>query len=291
MRSVDHVTRRARGRKRLGQHFLKDRSAAARIVASARIDPSDLVLEIGSGRGALTGLLTEQASFVVGVELDGALCEALRRRFAASTNLLVINRDILDVDFSEVCRAQGFERAVLVGNLPYSITGAILEKILNSRQALKRTIVMVQREVARRIVASPGGRDYGILSIAVQTRTRPERFFDLAPESFDPPPKVNSSVVGLDFTQEPPIRLTDEPFFFKIVRTAFNQRRKMLKNTIPDLIRGGAHTLDNLLLDVGVDPDARPERLSVEQYERICRKFLALQPLSKGASQRPDGTF
>ncbi len=283
MRSIDNGTRRTRARKRLGQHFLKDSSAAVRIVASAGIHPTDLVLEIGPGRGALTGLLLEQASFVVGIELDDGLCEVLQRRFAASENLLVINRDILDVDFSELIHAQGFDRAVLVGNLPYNITGTVVEKILDSRQVLKRAIVMLQREVAKRIVSPPNVKDYGILSIAVQIRTRPERLFDLAPESFDPSPKVHSSVVSLEFQQEPPIRLTDESLFFKVVRMGFNQRRKMLKNTIVNLVGGDAEVLNNLLLEADVDPRARPESVSVEHYERICQKLLCLK-------HRQDGT-
>ena len=217
-------TRRIRAAKRLGQHFLVDPVAAGRIVEAARVGANDLVVEIGPGRGALTGPLLEVASRVVGIELDPVLCALLQQACGHRGDLSVLNCDVLKVNFPELVQSEGFARAVLVGNLPYQVTGAVVEQILDARAVLTRAVLTVQREVARRMTALPGGKDYGVLSIAVQLRTRPEWLFDLPPEHFSPVPRVHSSALRLDFTSEPPVRVEDERVFFRVVRTAFQQR-------------------------------------------------------------------
>ena len=276
---------------RLGQHFLNDFSAARRIVEAAGIAEGDLVVEIGPGRGALTGLLLERASRVVGIELDASLCARLQKTCGHRGDLSVLNCDVLQVDLPGLVRSEGPGRAVLVGNLPYAITGAALEQILDARAAFKRAVVMVQREVAQRMVASPGGKDYGILSIAVQIRTCPERLFTLPPDSFVPPPRVHSSAVRLDFTSAPPIRIEDERLLFRLVRTAFQQRRKMLKNTVLGLVENREDVLFKVFSEAGIDPHLRPEAISIGQFERICRALAAVsrQGHSVGAGERKGG--
>ena len=275
-----------RAKKRLGQHFLNDASAVRRIVDAAAIEADDLVVEIGPGGGALTGRLLERGARVVGIELDRTLCAKLQERCGARGRLSVLNRDVLRVDLPELVQSEGFERAVLVGNLPYPITGAILEQILDARAVLKRAVVTVQREVGRRITAPPGGKDYGILSIAVQIRTRPEWLFDLPPDHFRPMPKVDSSVLRFDFSAEPPVRIEDERLFFRAVRMAFQQRRKMLKNTLLELVGYREEVLMKVLSAAGVDPHDRPEAVSVEQFERVCRTLACDGAVGNGQKGR-----
>ena len=268
-------TRRTRAAKRLGQHFLVDPVAASRIVEAARVGANDLVVEIGPGRGALTGPLLGVASRVVGIELAPALCALLQQACGHRGDLSVLNCDVLKVNFPELVQSEGFERAVLVGNLPYQVTGAVVKQILDARAVLTRAVLTVQREVARRMTALPGGKDYGVLSIAVQLRTRPEWLFDLPPEHFSPVPRVHSSALRLDFTSEPPVRVEDERVFFRVVRTAFQQRRKMLKNTLSSLVGGQQDVLARVCSGAGVDPLLRPEAISMEQFEQICRGLAA----------------
>lgn len=266
-------------KKRLGQHFLADARAARQIVEATGAGPEDLVVEIGPGRGALTGLLLERARRVVGIELD----EDLSRRLAARDgNLTLVNRDVLRVDLADLVRREGFARAVLVGNLPYRITGALVRQILDARAVWTRAVVMVQREVARRMVASPGGKEYGVLSIAVQLRTSPEVLLDLPPDRFVPAPRVHSSVVRLDFSLLPTVQVEDERFFFQVVRTAFGQRRKMLRNTLSSLVGGQEDVLERALSQAGVDSRLRPEAVSIAQFEQICRGLRSLVPEPAG---------
>ena len=215
------------------------------------------------------------ASMSEGPTLDRALCAYLQQRFEGADNLYLVNRDVLEVDLEQLVHREGYRGAILVGNLPYQITGAAVEQILSARAAWKRAVVMVQREVGKRMVASPGGKEYGILSVAVQVWTHPERVFDLGPGHFQPPPRVHSSVVRLNFPSTPPVPLRNEPFFFGLVRAAFQQRRKMLKNTLSRHVCVPEPILLSTLSGVGVDPRSRPETVSAAQFEKICSALLA----------------
>jgi 16S rRNA (adenine1518-N6/adenine1519-N6)-dimethyltransferase len=266
----------------LDQHFLNDPAAADRIVEAAGVGGDDLVVEIGPGRGALTGSLVERACQVIGIEIDRVLCGRLEARYGQA--LRVVNADVLKVDLPSLVLEAGYGQAVLVGNLPYSITGSIVERVVHARQVFARAVLMVQREVARRIAARPGGKEYGILSIAVQLRARPECLFDIPPEAFSPSPKVHSSVVRLTFSPDPPDDVPDEDFFFRVVRRAFQQRRKMLKNTLLDFVCGREDLLAGVLRTSGVEPRLRPEAVSIPQFASICRGLASLGPLGKPES-------
>ena len=264
-----------RSNRRLGQHFLNHPAAAGWMVDAAGITPDDLVVEIGPGRGALTDRLLRCAKQVVGIELDSALADFLRQRFKASPQLKILNQDVLQVDFSALMQNWGFEKAVLVGNLPYQITGAVVAQILDAWAVWKRAVLMVQREVGARMVAAPGGKDYGILSIAVQIRTHPRRLFDLKPRHFVPPPRVHSSVIQMDFSGDLPVEIAHEGFFFQVVRTAFQQRRKMLKNTLKGFVGNQMAVLEQVLENAEVHPNVRPEAVSGAQFEAISRALMA----------------
>jgi len=252
-------------RKRLGQHFLADPETAREIVTSARVGPEDVVVEIGPGRGALTEHLARTGARIVAVELDDALADGIEARFA-KRGVRLVRDDALTVDLAGLTEGAG--RAVLIGNLPYRITGALMERILDAHALWRRVVVMVQREVGLRIAAAPGSRDFGILSVATAIRGSAECLFDVPPGRFDPPPKVHSSVVRIEIPAEPPYAIQDEPAFFLVVRTAFQQRRKKLRNALAKL--RGVASVDALLHDAGVDPNVRPEQVTVRQFVQIA---------------------
>ena len=275
-----------RAKKRFGQHFLSDAGAVSQIVSAAKVGADDFVVEIGPGRGALTGLLLEQARKVVGIEVDRELCAYLNEYFG--TALGVLNRDVLEVDLAQLVREEGAQQAVLVGNLPYNITGAIIQQILRARSVFRCAVVMVQREVARRIMASPGGKEYGLLSISVQLHTQPEKLFDLSPGQFNPVPQVHSSVLRFNFEKSPVASVSDEQLFFKVIRAAFQQRRKMLKNTLA-FLAGGPAGVARVCAAAGVDSRLRPEAVSIAQFEQICRALSTLPPASEASQLQQEG--
>ncbi len=252
-----------KSRKRLGQHFLTEGASAARIVDAAQIGKEDLVIEIGPGRGALTGLLVERADQVIAIEIDRALCSTLSARFGS--RLKIVSDDVLKVNMPALVETSNREKAILVGNLPYRITGALIRQITDARKVWKRAVITVQREVGQRMIARPGNRSYGVLSIVTQVRCAAKRLFDLPPTHFFPAPSVHSSVLMLDFEATSAYDIADERRLFGVVRAAFQQRRKMVRNALAGLVD------DEMLREADIDGRARPETLSIDGFERICR--------------------
>lgn len=253
-------------RRRLGQHFLTDLLTINRIVSAAELQADDHVFEIGPGLGAITYPLVGKGVPVTSLELDEGL--AGRLESDAPDGLNVVRGDALTVDFSELVSTDNRSRSVLVANLPYRITGALLERILEAG-CWDRAVLMVQREVGQRLAASVGSKDYGILTIAANLRSDVSYLFDVSADCFNPPPRVVSCVVGLKF-RDHAVGVKDEKLFFRVVRTAFQQRRKMLRNSLAGVLhdRVGA-----VLAEADLDPTARPEDVSVEGFERICRAY------------------
>lgn len=262
-------------RRRLGQHFLTDVGIIRRIVDAADLDPRDRVFEIGPGRGALTFPLLGKATSVTSLEVDEEL--ALKLRADDSEGLRVVCGDALTADFSEAVGEVDYDRSVLVANLPYRITGALLQRILEAG-CWNRAVLMVQREVGQRLAAEVGTKDYGILTVAANLRAEVEYLFSVGPDCFDHPPKVVSSVVRFTFRDRSP-HVSDEKLFFRIVRAAFQQRRKMIRNGLASTLDG---RVEEVLEAAGIDPDVRPECVSVEGFDRICRAFT-------DATNRADG--
>ncbi|HCK11581.1 MAG: ribosomal RNA small subunit methyltransferase A [Gemmatimonadetes bacterium] len=261
-------------RRRLGQHFLNDFSVIHRIVEAAELEPTDHVFEIGPGKGAISYPLAGTGASVTSLELDEALAAGLEER--APKGLRVVRGDALTTDYPSLLSTRVRAKSVLVANLPYRITGALLERILEAG-CWDRAVLMVQREVGRRLAAEVGSKDYGILTVAANLRSTVEYLFSVPPESFKPPPKVVSSVVRLRFGER--VEIGDEKLFFRIVRTAFQQRRKMLRNSLESAIDG---SVEDVLGAASVDPQTRPENLSVEAFERICRTYTHLKSRSRG---------
>lgn len=259
---------KVRSKRSLGQNFLSDDSAARRIVESLELREDDVVLEIGAGKGALTSHLLEKADRVLAVEIDGRLCRHLRKRFRDKENLSVINEDILKIDLREVI--QPGTKCKVVGNLPFQITSPVISLVLQNREIISPCVLMVQKEVALRICALPGNRDWSPLSIAVQLHSDARVLFHLKSESFYPAPKVDSSVVKITFLAEPRVSVPDEEWFFKVVRSAFSQRRKMILNSLAGSLDLPKGTIEVILTEVGIDPRKRAEALDLSQFADLA---------------------
>jgi 16S rRNA (adenine1518-N6/adenine1519-N6)-dimethyltransferase len=244
--------------RRLGQHFLASTSALERIASAAVPDPSGTVVEIGPGKGALTQHLLARAARVVAIEVDGILVHYLREKFRGNDRFTVLHSDVLKTDLAQ------WGPVRVAGNLPYYITSPILERVLRLGPALLGAVFLVQKEVAERIAASPGSRDYGYLSVQCQTLARPEYLFTVPQGAFRPPPKVDSAVVRLAPREEPVVQDVDA--FLQFASICFQQKRKTLRNNL-------AGTYSRELIDAQPEARLRAEQLSVEQLADLYRRL------------------
>jgi 16S rRNA (adenine1518-N6/adenine1519-N6)-dimethyltransferase len=258
---------------KLGQNFLVDSEAIERIAASFGDLAGRTVVEIGPGRGAITAALAARAAYVLAVELDAQLAAALRVQFLldASARVTVIHQDALQFDFAAASAAAG-ERLLIVGNLPYGITSSILLKLAASHAALDRAVLMVQREVADRVVAQPGSRDYGLLSVTAQLYGPAQRLFTLPPESFSPPPEVHSTVFRWRFDPRFEELGVEEASFLRLVRQCFAQKRKTLGNNLRAAGVAPA-AVAAALAEASIDPQARAEALPIESFAALWRSL------------------
>lgn len=256
--------------KKLGQNFLIDADIVRGIVDAADIRPGERVLEIGPGIGTLTQGLAEAGAEVTAVELDKKLPAVLAKTLEGYENVRIVQGDILKVNIPEIMGSEPFKVAA---NLPYYITTPIIMTLLERRLPISRLVTMVQKEVADRMVAEPGTRVYGALSVAVQYYTQPHVELDVPPRSFIPAPEVDSVVIVCDVREKPPVTVADEKLFFRVVRAAFGQRRKTLSNALKgagfdkELIR-------TALPAAGIDGTRRGETLSLMEFAAIATAFL-----------------
>lgn len=250
-----------RAKKEWGQNFLADEHTLASLAGLAQPEPGDTVVELGAGLGHLTRALAARGARVVAVERDRELAPILR---AQLPGVEVIEADAKTFDFSVVARA---ERSVVVcGNLPYHLSSPILFHLLDQRRWLRRAVVLLQREVAHRIAAVPGGRDHGVLSVLVQQVAEISLRLEVSRRAFTPPPQVESSALVLDFLVEPRAQVCDERRFRALVKAAFAQRRKTLWNALRS-VAGARDAMERL----GIDPQRRAETLSVEEFAALER--------------------
>ena len=258
-----------RPRPRFAQHFLVNRGVTEAIAGLVRPAAGEVVVEIGPGRGALTEALLAVVDRLVAVEIDRDLVALLRTRPSAS-KLDLIEGDILQIDLREVLRAAGGCRLLMVGNLPYNITAPLIFHLLAHADCISRAIVMVQREVAQRLVASPGSKDYSLLSVLVALRAEAELRLQVERDCFRPVPAVDSSVVELRFAPKLRYAVQDVLGFDRLVRRAFGQRRKMLRNSLLGLNpAGGRPWLKEVGQQAGIELTRRPEELSIEEFIRL----------------------
>jgi 16S rRNA (adenine1518-N6/adenine1519-N6)-dimethyltransferase len=250
--------------RRLGQHFLVRGATLERIARAACPDPEPLVIEIGAGKGALTARLLERAGRVVAIELDRTLVDHLHARFAGESRLEVLHADILEINLAQ------WGPAVLAGNLPYYITSPILERFAAARGVLRRGVFLVQKEVADRITAAPGQREYGYFTVHIRLLAAPERILDVNPAAFHPPPKVHSTVIRLTpHDRAAELGIPDIPAFLRFVSLCFHHKRKTLRNNLAEAFPKEAIAS---LPEGGL----RAEQISIEQLADLYRRLVPL---------------
>lgn len=256
--------------KSLGQNFLIDDSVPRDIVAGAEVDENDLVIEIGPGVGTLTAQLLNKAKKVVAIELDNDLIPILNQEIGDNPKFTLIHKDALKVNFNEII---GEEKSVkLVANLPYYVTTPIIVKLLKEGYNFKSLTIMIQKEVAGRMNADPGNKDYGSLSLLVQYYCNTKIVRRVPPQCFIPRPKVDSIVIRLDKLSEPKVKVENEKLFFDIIRNSFNMRRKTLWNGVKN-IGLSKENLELAFNEANIDPKRRGETLTIEEFATLSDKI------------------
>ena len=265
--------------KKFGQNFLIDAHVLEKIIVAAGVGEQDCVLEIGPGIGTLTQYLAEKARRVVAVEIDQNLIPILEETLEDYPNVTVINEDILKVDIARLTREYNEGRPIkVVANLPYYITTPIIMKLFEQEVPLDNMTVMVQKEVADRMQAGPGTKDYGALSLAVQYYAKPYIAANVPPNCFIPRPNVGSAAIRLTRHEKPPVQTRDPRLMFALIRAGFNQRRKTLKNSL-DNWGGLSFTKEQIgqgIESLGMGPSVRGEALSLEQFAALADYFSGL---------------
>lgn len=271
--------------KKLGQNFLRDENVLRRIADAAELNEQDIVLEIGTGSGNLTKYLCQKAKFVYTIEKDARLCRIAEENLREFKNVKVVCDDALDAIARLACltarplasppsaarnEASRIRRLKVIGNLPYYITTPIIFKLLGQRQRVSDIVITVQKEVARRIAAKPGNKDYGILSCLVQFHTQPRVMFEINKTKFYPQPEVDSALVRMKVLEKPAVIVNDEEKFLKIIKAAFSHRRKTLLNSLYDSLDLEKKDIKNILQKCGIDPERRAETLDLNDFAALA---------------------
>ncbi len=259
-------------KKSLGQNFLHDPNTLHKIVTSAGLAPDSTVLEIGPGTGNLTEVLAHQAARVIAVELDDRLVPLLRHRFEHQPNVDVIHGDILTIDLADrLGTAADPVPYSVVANVPYYITSAILRHVFENMPRPQRLVLTMQREVAERLIATPG--DMSLLAVSVQFYGQPQIVMQLSQAVFWPRPDVESAVVRIDVYDTPPVDVPDHRLFFRVVRAGFGQKRKQLRNALSSGLGITKPQADDLLAQAQIDPQRRAETLALDEWAALTRAF------------------
>ena len=258
--------------KKLGQNFLIKRGIVDEIVKAADLQEGEPVLEIGPGIGTLTQGLAQSGANVTAIELDTRLLEVLDTTLAQYSNVTIVHGDVLKLDVPSIMNNEPFK---VVANLPYYITTPIFMSLLESRLPIERLVVMVQKEVALRMVAKPGTKDYGALSVAVQYYTKPDIVLDVPPKSFLPAPAVTSSVIRCVLRDKPPVDVVDEKLFFRVVKAGFAQRRKTFANTMKTTGLS-KDRIEELLAKANIDGQRRGETFTLQEFADVANAWAAL---------------
>lgn len=258
--------------KKLGQNFLIKRGIVDEIVKAADLQEGEPVLEIGPGIGTLTQGLAQSGANVTAIELDTRLLEVLDTTLAQYSNVTIVHGDVLKLDVPSIMNNEPFK---VVANLPYYITTPIIMSLLESRLPIERLVVMVQKEVALRMVAKPGTKDYGALSVAVQYYTKPDIVLDVPPKSFLPAPAVTSSVIRCVLRDKPPVDVVDEKLFFRVVKAGFAQRRKTFANTMKTTGLS-KDRIEELLAKANIDGQRRGETFNLQEFADVANAWAAL---------------
>ena len=276
-------------KKRLGQHFLVDEAVLEHILSAAKLDPGDIVVEVGAGLGILTDVLAKQGARVIAVELDYKLVALLKKRLAAFPKVKIVHADILKITPQRLLQnnlsaselARGYK---VIANLPYYITSPVLRHFLEARPRPSEMVVMVQKEVGEAIAAAPG--KMSLISVKTQFYSKPAIISYVPAASFYPPPKVKSVILHLDVYSQPPIEVSDVAGFFDIVMHGFSSPRKQLRNSLAHSLQIPTSLVTSLLKQAGIDAKRRAETLSLEEWRELWLTFtlcLCLPTLSEGS--------
>jgi 16S rRNA (adenine1518-N6/adenine1519-N6)-dimethyltransferase len=258
---------RIKPKKRLGQNFLIDKNIQRKIIDSLELKPADTVFEIGAGRGELTCLISQKVHRVFALEVDPGLCQALKDNLSAFSNATIINQDVLKFNFkAHLNKIEG--KIKVIGNIPYYISTPIIERLIKSRDKIDTAFITVQKEFAARMSALPGSKEYGAFSCFVQYYAEPKILFTIKRTSFFPAPKVDSCLVRLNIRKEPAVFSRNEKLLFKIIRGAFNKRRKTLRNSLSSIIP--PKKLESFFDKYKIDRNTRPERLSLQDFANLA---------------------
>lgn len=259
--------------KNYGQNFLINENIVSSIVENAEVNKEDLIIEIGPGLGTLTALLLENAGKVICIELDPKMIQILNDRFSLYDNFELINNDVLKENLNKLItenlKNTNLKKAKVVANLPYYITTPIIMKLLEDKLNLDSITVMVQKEVALRLAQTPGGKETGSITYSINYYTNPKIVLDVPSNSFIPSPKVDSAVIKLNLLDKPAIEVKDEKTFFKIIKSAFMQKRKTLINSLTNSKIAEKDFLENMLNELNIDLKIRAEKLSLEEFGKI----------------------
>lgn len=258
--------------KKLGQNFLIKRGIVDEIVHAADLTPGEPVLEVGPGIGTLTQGLAQSGADVTAIELDRRLLEVLDTTLGSYDNVRIVHGDVLKLDVATIMNHKSFK---VVANLPYYITTPIIMSLLESKLPIERLVVMVQKEVALRMVAKPGTKDYGALSVAVQYYTEPDIVLDVPPKSFLPAPAVTSSVIRCVLRDKPPVNVADERLFFRVVKAGFAQRRKTFANTMRTTGLS-KEQIEEILSRAGIDGQRRGETFNLQEFADVADAWAEL---------------
>lgn len=258
--------------KKLGQNFLIKRGIVDEIVHAAELMPGEPVLEVGPGIGTLTQGLAQSGADVTAIELDRRLLDVLDTTLASYDNVRIVHGDVLKLDVPTIMNHKPFK---VVANLPYYITTPIIMSLLESKLPIERLVVMVQKEVALRMVAKPGTKDYGALSVAVQYYTEPDIVLDVPPKSFLPAPAVTSSVIRCVLRDKPPVDVIDEKIFFRVVKAGFAQRRKTFSNTMKTTGLS-KDRIEELLVKANIDGQRRGETFTLQEFADVANAWATL---------------
>ena len=262
-----HIT----ANKNLGQNFLIDDEAVAGIVEAANVSKDDLIIEIGPGLGTLTKELLDRAGKVICIELDKRMIEILNDRFSMYDNFKVLNDDVLKVDLKTLIANEKIKNTKIVANLPYYITTPIIMKLLEERLDIETITVMIQKEVADRLVTKPGTGDTGAITYTIHYYTEPKRVLEVPNTAFIPAPKVNSTVINLNILKKPRVTVKDEAKLFEVIKTAFMQKRKTLVNALANSSKFGTkEQIEKILQTLEIDNKRRPEKLTLEEFTQIA---------------------
>lgn len=262
-----HIT----ANKNLGQNFLIDDDTVSGIVDAANVSKDDLIIEIGPGLGTITKELLDRAGKVICIELDKRMIEILNDRFSMYDNFKVLNDDVLKVNLKELIEKEKVKTTKIVANLPYYITTPIIMKLLEERLDIETITVMIQKEVADRLVTKPGTGDTGAITYAIHYYTNPKRVLEVPNTAFIPEPKVNSTVINLEVLKEPKVAVKDEKKLFEVIKTAFMQKRKTLLNALANSNKyGSKEQICKTLELLSIDNRVRPEKLTLEEFAKIA---------------------